>query len=149
MTIFIGIVLSIIISIITSSLLPIFNWEESTVSTLYTVSGIMFSIGMSLIVTTSASDIKNKNYRKGIRTEIKSVRDKFIMCFALISLIYVFLPINEPESCFVIYKVIQLNYSHLLICIMLYSIIYFIRNFLAIQQLKDEIEDALLNEDED
>ena len=63
MILFIGIVACVIISVITSFFFPDFNPGNGTVSTLYTVSGIMFSIGMSLIVTPIAAGVK-KNHRQ-------------------------------------------------------------------------------------
>lgn len=51
-------VVCVIISMITSFFFPDFNPGNGAVSTLYTVSGIMFSIGMSLIVTSSAAGVK-------------------------------------------------------------------------------------------
>lgn len=77
-------VVCVIISMITSFFFPDFNPGNGAVSTLYTVSGIMFSIGMSLIVTSSAAGVKNIRIRNGIRKEIHIVRNHFIECFVLI-----------------------------------------------------------------
>lgn len=144
MIILIGIVICVVISMVTSFFFPEFNPGNGAVSTLYTVSGIMFSIGMSLIVTSSAAGVKNIRIRNGIRKEIYIVRNHFIECFVLVSFLYILLysEVDKNHS-LNIYNDFSLKYSHLLILIIAYSIVYFVCNFLAIQRLNYQIEDAL------
>ncbi len=137
-------VVCVIISMITSFFFPDFNPGNGAVSTLYTVSGIMFSIGMSLIVTSSAAGVKNIRIRNGIRKEIHIVRNHFIECFVLISIFYILLcSAADKHDSLPIYDNFSLKYSHLLIFTIAYSIVYFVWNFLAIQRLNYQIEDAL------
>lgn len=137
-------VVCVVISIITSFFFPDFNPGNETMSTLYTVSGIMFSIGMSLIVTSSAAGVKNTRIRNGIRKEIHIVRNHFIECFVIISILYIFLcSAIDKHSTLLIYENFSWKYSHLLIFTIAYSIVYFVWNFLAIQRLNYQIEDAL------
>jgi len=144
MIILIGIVTCVIISLITSFLFPDLIFGNGTVSTLYTVSGIMFSIGMSLIVTSSAAGVKNTRIKKGIRKEICKVRNHFIGCFISISILYLLLSaLGNKCNGFIMYGSFSLKYSHLLMFTMIYSIIYFIWNFLSIQHLNYQIEDAV------
>lgn len=95
MIILIGIVICVVISMVTSFFFPEFNPGNGAVSTLYTVSGIMFSIGMSLIVTSSAAGVKNIRIRNGIRKEIYIVRNHFIECFVLVSFLYILFCIRK------------------------------------------------------
>ena len=144
MIILIGMVVCVIISMITSFFFPDFNPGNGVVSTLYTVSGIMFSIGMSLIVTSSAAGVKNIRIRNGIRKEIHIVRTHFIECFVLISILYILLcSAADKHSSLPIHENFSLKYSHVLIFTIAYSIVYFVWNFLAIQRLNYQIEDAL------
>lgn len=144
MIILIGMVICVILSMITSFFFPDFNLGDGAVSTLYTVSGIMFSIGMSLIVTSSAAGVKNTRIRNGIRKEIHIVRNHFIGCFVLISIFYILLcSAADKHSALIILDNFSLKYSHLLVFMIAYSIIYFVWNFLAIQRLNYQIEDAL------
>lgn len=144
MIILIGIVICVIISMITSFFFPDFNPGDGAVSTLYTISGIMFSIGMSLIVTSSAGEVKNTRIRNGIRKEIHKVRTHFIQCFVLISILYILLcSAADQHSVIPLYKDFSLKYSHLLVLTIAYSVVYFVWNFLAIQRLNYQIEDAL------
>lgn len=144
MKILFGMVVCVVISMITSLLFPDFNPGSGAVSTLYTVSGIMFSIGMSLIVTSSAAGVKNIRIRNGIRKEIHIVRNHFIECFVLISIFYILLySTADAHKGFLVFSYFSLKYSHLLTLAIAYSILYFVWNFLAIQRLNYQIEDAL------
>lgn len=49
--------------------------KEGLISTLYNVSGIMFSIGLGLIVSFNLSGIRNREYIKEIRKNIANIRD--------------------------------------------------------------------------
>jgi hypothetical protein len=144
MRILIGMVICVIVSMITSFFFPGFNPESGTVSTLYTISGIMFSIGMSLIITSNTSGVKNIRIRDGIRRELCVVRNHFIWYFAIASFLFVFLYSGvEKKECFLIYGSFILKYSHLLVFTTAYTITFLILNFLAIQRLNIQIEDAL------
>ncbi len=123
---------------------PDFNPGNGAVSTLYTVSGIMFSIGMSLIVTSSAAGVKNIRIRNGIRKEIHIVRNHFIECFVLISILYILLcSAADKHSSLPIHENFSLKYFS---CTYIYDSLFhcILRlNFLAIQRLNYQIEDAL------
>jgi hypothetical protein len=116
------------------------------VSTLFNVSGIIFSVGLGLIVTFNFSGIKNKVYIKQVRRNIAKVRNSFLIHFALLSFCYVvekYLRDNNFSSCVVTIKSFQIIlYWPFLIClVMLHSIFYYIVNFLKIQKLSDDIFD--------
>lgn len=63
--------------------------KEGLISTLYNVSGIMFSIGLGLIVSFNLSGIRNREYIKEIRKNIANIRDIFISYFIISTLIYI------------------------------------------------------------
>jgi len=144
MRILAGMVICVIVSMITSFFIQDFNPESGTVSTLYTISGIMFSIGMSLIITSNTSGVKNIRIRNGIRRELCVVRNHFIWYFAIASLLFVSLYSGVGEKkYFLIYDSFILKYSHLLVFTTVYTITFFILNFLSIQRLNIQIEDAV------
>ena len=149
MIIFINILICIVLSIAISFFLPDPNMGTGIISTLYTVSGIMFSIGMSLIVTSSAKGVKNRRIKNGIRKEIKLVRNHFILCFAIVSFLYIIMyNCVENNTSLYINDILIIKYDYLLISFIAYSIIYFVTNFLAIQRLNNKIEDEI-DSDED
>jgi hypothetical protein len=136
----IGICICVLLSIVTS--LFKINISKEAISTIYTVSGIMFSIGMSLVVTSNTSGVKNKIVKDAIRDKLKDVRSKFLVCFVLISILYIII-ISIDTNELIIFNSFSFNYYHLLSFILLYSIIYFIGNFISIEKLNHEIQDAV------
>jgi len=111
-------------------------------NTLFTIVGIMFSIGMSIAVTSNTSIVVNKSVRKSIRGEINRIRDLFISCFAVVACIYVLNIIFENWTLYVYgYKIFNLGIFQLLF--QLYSIAYFVINFKSLQNLNNQIGDAI------
>jgi len=142
MRIIIGFFICIILAGITSFFLSDWVINNNVIQNLYTISGIMFSIGLSLAVTFNLSAVKNISLRNRIRKAVNKVRDLFIIYFVLISFFYVIIiSIIENNKSDVIYYFFR--YSHLLTWVMIYSIIYFIWNFLEVQKLNSQIEDSI------
>ena len=111
-------------------------------NTLFTIVGIMFSIGMSIAVTSNTSVVVNRKIRKSIRDEINRIRDLFISCFSIVAIIYVLNIIFKSWTLEVLgYKIFNLEVLQLII--QLYSIVYFIVNFKSLQNLNNQIGDAM------
>ena len=117
---------------------------EAILHTFYTVSSIMFSIGMGLIVTFSLDGIKNKSYITHIRFNILNVRKSFIIYFILSTLFYICCQCFD--NTIVIYKNIKVFLIIFTYLFILLSILYYVVNFIAIQKLKDDIFDRLSDE---
>lgn len=138
----IGIIISVLIAVMSSSFSDVLSLSGDTISTLYTISGIMFSIGMSLLVTSNTSDVKNKRFKEAIRRQMNLISGRYLFCFAIISFLYILLYSGIKDGVFCLYKNIVLNYSDLLVVMMSYSIFYFTINFLSLRRLNAQIEDA-------
>ena len=123
------------ISILLSWIFPSFAIPEALANTLFTIAGIMFSIGLSLTIVSSTSGVKNQKYKKIIRKEIAGVRNKFIWIFIFDSLTYIAFTLASSMNC----TSIRLSFAVLLV--QMISIIYFIVNFMAIEKLNQDIED--------
>lgn len=134
-----GILVCLIIAILISTIKTCFS-SGVKLDTLYAVTGIMFSIGMSIIVTTSFSKIKNKNIRTKIQISFKDIRCKYICVFLFASILYMF----QSKSDLIIH-VWKLNFSYKIFLgvYLLYSILFFIVNFIEIQKLNNQIDDLL------
>ncbi|MBD5247771.1 MAG: hypothetical protein HDS54_06375 [Barnesiella sp.] len=137
--VFIGIVISLIFAIIFPTLIPWLDWG-SKLGTLYAVSGIMFSIGMSLIVTSSFSKIKNSSIRHKIENEYDDVRNTYICEFIIVSILYMFYSPSKGEVQFYILKFTYVAFVALSIS---YSILFFILNFIELQKLNKKIDELL------
>ena len=127
-------IVSLLITCLLSYLFPSFAMKENVATTLYTITGIMFSIGLSLTVISSTSNIKNDKIKRRIRHRIKKVRDNFIWAFFVASVIFIFY-ITKPVS------LPFVNDGWLILFIQLASIVFFIVNFIMIQRFNEEIED--------
>ena len=132
-------ILAIIFVGTTSYFVPPFTVDNTTLNTSYTVAGIMFSIGMSLSVTSNTSGVKNKAIRSRIRKNMKQVRNFFICHFLLTSffyIIYLYKPVMDIQ-------VFKYRVDVLTLVLIILSIIYYIVNFIAIQRLNEQIEEAV------
>ena len=119
-----------------SLLFPGFRIEESAANALYTITGIVFSIGLSLTVISNTAGVKNMETKNNIRREIKTTRDHFIITFLLASATYIMYIVAPPLNwCF-------MNRSWGILTIQGVSIAYFVYNFIAIQKFNEQIEDA-------
>lgn len=136
-----GFSLCLVVSMLVAALSNIAIGKDVS-NTLFTIVGIMFSIGMSLAVTSNTSVVVNKSVRKSIREEIDRIRDLFISCFAVVACIYVLNIIFANWTLNVYgYKIFNLSIFQLII--QLYSIAYFVVNFKSLQNLNNQIGDAI------
>lgn len=136
-----GLVLCLVISMLITAFTNITIGKDVS-NTLFTIVGIMFSIGMSIAVTSNTSVVANKSIRNNIREEINHIRDLFIGCFAVVAFIYVLNIIFENWTLKVYgYKIFNLGIFQLLF--QLFSIAYFVVNFKSLQDLNNQIGDAI------
>ncbi|MFV0538695.1 MAG: hypothetical protein ACK5M3_15230 [Dysgonomonas sp.] len=117
--------------------------------TIYAVSGIMFSIGLGMVVTFNLQGTKNKTFISKIRQNLNTVRNSYIRYFAISTVCFILekylrqadlsvlkIPLGENF-------ILSFNASVFLFLVMLYSILYFIINFLALQKLNNDLFDKL------
>ncbi len=115
-------------------------------STIYTVSGIMFSIGLGLIVTFNPNGVKNREYLKALRTNITGIRNEFLTHFGLSTCYYILNQyLSKPKyEIHAHFKVdISFSWSIYLCLLMIYSAVYFVINFIEIQKLNNDIFDKV------
>lgn len=113
--------------------------NNDVMMTLYTVSGIMFSIGLGLVVSFNLSEVKNPNYLRKIRINIKKVRDSFICSFICLTIFFVIIQCLDEFNLFFLF----FNSRIFVAMTLLHSIVYYIYNFLSIQKLNDDILDKI------
>ncbi|GAB7141312.1 hypothetical protein RsTz2092_12840 [Deferribacterales bacterium RsTz2092] len=133
----------IAVTVLFGSLLNI-TFSEGFISTIYNVSGIVFSIGLGLIVSFSIDGVKERDHIITIRKNIRNVRSAFIKYFVMATFVYLFYS-HIPNQAIQIKNItIKFDSSWLAVIFILFSILYFIRNFIDIQKLKDDIFDKTL-----
>lgn len=119
--------------------------STSFLNTIYTVSGIMFSIGMGVLCTLNPDKVKNDAYYKSIKTNVLAVRDSYLVYFFIISSIYLLYQIY-PDANFIagfqkIHITFDLAFATMFLNIL--GILYFIANFMKIQKLGLDISDQM------
>ncbi|MDR0606505.1 MAG: hypothetical protein LBG80_19705 [Bacteroidales bacterium] len=139
--------------LITFLLLSLFfkiELDNFIMSTIYTVSSIMFSIGIGLVVSFNLYGIKNKSFVKIIRSNLNEVRNSYILYFAISTICYIadrYLREKHISAEFRISDNTQIDFclSFFFLLVILYSMVYYISNFLALQKLNNDIFDTLNN----
>ena len=136
----------VILAIISSIFIKI-GVDDFFMGTIYTVSGIMFSIGISILVTFNLHGIKKKTFIDKIRANINRVRNAFIHYFVFSTIVFITERYLRKSSNNII-KIYQndslsidLNFSFVVSFLIFYCIFYFILNFLKVQNLNNEIFD--------
>lgn len=121
---------------------------ESFLNTIYTVAGIMFSIGMGVACTFNPDKIKNNSYLNEIRVNISIIRNSYIYYFSISSIAFLFNQLIHNFKKTWILKEFQFSFDlpTAVLIFNLLGIIYYIINFLAIQRLNFEITDRLNSE---
>lgn len=137
------------VSIILSSVLPKYTYSN-LISVFYTVAGIVFSIGVGVVSGFDLSRIKNKSYLEKIRLNIISTRNSFILFFIYATFTLLLSQyLKEFDLSYQIKGVVvKFDFETFALCSILFSIIFFIVNFIEIQNLRDQITDRLLEESE-
>jgi len=106
----------------------------------YTIIGIMFPIALSQIMAFSFTEVDNDTFVKRFRQHLAGIRSLFIIFFVFVSILlfaahiytncirFYFLQFDIKKACLVGYG---------------YSLVYYIRNFISLAHLKDEIDDEI------
>lgn len=149
----IGILLTVFIS---SLFFSEYNDEKmgNLVNTIYTISGIMFSIGMGVVCTFNPSGIKNENIYSIIENNIFKVRSSFLFYFALSTIMVITQNIFdlsyriEVDFDFIDIDItIILDAKIFTLVMSIIAIIYYIINFQAIQKLNLDIAKRIIQEE--
>ena len=118
-------------------------------NTCFTVSSIVFSVGLILIVTFNLTGIKNRYYIEKIRDVIHNMRNKFISYFFMVVIIYLlgnYININNIKIISISGFDIMFDLSTFFCMMIILSVAYFIVNFLEIQKLNEDIFDRVNRE---
>jgi hypothetical protein len=124
------------------------------IAVLYQLLGIMFSIGITLLVSVNLSGVKNTNYVHEIRDNINTVRNRFIIYFVISTISYMLadISIKNYNLCVNFTKNYNLCVNFNLNCnlvsfyLNILSLTYFIINFTEVQKLNESIFDKINKE---
>lgn len=124
------------------------NSSDSVLQTLFTILGIVFSIGMSLLVSFNLSQIRNKSIRNRIRSSINNTIHLFVVDFIVTSLIFMCSILMYKKIAEFSISTVKLNVIMIGICTTTISLIYEVCNFQRIHKLNVDIEEKILEETE-
>lgn len=144
---YIKIILCFTVSVLMAIIVPI-KQDADFPGIIFSVSGILFSIGISLIVTFNFQGIKNEKFIRSLRKNLYSVRNNYIVYFVISTAAYL-ASIYWKQVCIIHIINIYFNFSisSFACTIIIFSIAYYIANFVAVHKLKDQLFDQILKEE--
>ena len=132
------------------SIIPI-QVKDATLTIFYGLVGVIFSVGMSLIISFNGSAILNKEFKDEIRSNVHEIRDNFLIIFLLCSALYVVYSLLPDNWQLLKWKPsedisIHFTWSLSILLYHIYSMIALISNYIEIQKLYEDIEDRIAKE---
>lgn len=138
------ILLSLLLAVAVGVLWPIcltLDVKMTYLNTLFTVVSIIFSIGMGIVCSLNPGKVTNNAAYKDIKSNIRKVRDTSFWLFALISISFVASQFLSDT----LVRLFEFDFSQAFLVFSfimhLIGLLYFVFNFYALQNLKDDIED--------
>lgn len=124
---------------------------DTTLNILYGIIGVLFSVGMSLIIAFNGSNIVNPDLKTQLRDNMHNVRNNFLFVFFLCSLFYIgFSLLKDDWKQIDIVKNedihIKCTWAMSVLSMLIYSIIALISNYVQIQQFYEDVEDKIHKE---
>ena len=144
-----GLLLSLLVALLSPTLSVSDDVDKEVIGTLFTVVGVIFSVGMSLIISVSSTGVKNKDARIIFRSQLSQIRTRFIIVFVLLSLFFILLPKDGSTELIDLWKIksvtIKLSSNIFQVSCLLLSILYYIVNFYSIQSSLYALQDRIEN----
>lgn len=107
--------------------------------TLYTVAGVIFSVGMSIAISPKTDSVTNERMRTAIRSSYLRIRNSFMYLFGVGTFLFI---VAEVWTI----KTLPAFWDVLCTLFLLISVVYYIYNFTQLQKLGGQIEDQVLKE---
>lgn len=108
-------------------------------SVIYTVIGIMFPVALSQIMAFSFSDIENDKFVQRYRGQLSNIRLVFVILFSIATVVFLVRSVSFKFQ----WKLLKFDIQFLHGVYLLFCLFYFVRNFVSLAKLKNEIEDEI------
>ena len=133
-------------ALITCSFFPKLSIPYNSNAALFVVVAILFSIGMSLIISVNTEDVRTPSYLKKIDRAFTIIRKSFIEAFTIALSLHL---VNSiiPSFSFSFYR-LHFDLSVLVMIVQTFIIIYFIYNLSDIADFKKRLSDRIREEKE-
>lgn len=115
--------------------------SQEIYNTFYTVIGIFFSIGFSIIIGFDLSNVENPDFVVKVRKGLAPVTRTFIAYFSAATALFL---VSGPYGCLVLEAgPIHVSVGVFIVLSFVYILVYMIHNFTRLQRMKDDIGDHL------
>ena len=140
-------IIALVVFAIVGFLLP-WNVSEPLLSNLFTVAGVIFSVGMSLVVTMSTQNIHQPQAKQMAQETINNLLRNYIVCFLITTFCFAITMMFKDgfseafkECSFTLFKhTFRFNYPLSVLLYSGYSICYYIYNMWSTRKQHYEIE---------
>lgn len=132
------------ISIVLPAAVPAVHFSDSLLGAIYTVTSIVFSIGMSMVYGVALGRLKNRDYYVSTKRMLLRVRDTSMFLFFMDSVFFIFAMFFDAPI-FVRILSVGFSFSFTLSFVFLntISLLYFVLNFKYLQNINYEIDERL------
>lgn len=122
--------------------------DSAAENVFFTVSGIIFSICISQIMSFDLSVIKNASKYEQFSKSLKNIQESFLAEFALSTLAFLCLAVFASKEIECSKKIWKFTFSlnTELQLLMIFSVIFFLKNYLALFQKKTQIAEKIREE---
>ena len=115
------------------------SFSENFCSVIYTIVGILFALALNQIMAFNFTEVQNDKFIERHRGRLSKVRNVyiFLFVFATMALLLESFPLKHE------WKWIKLDAKFLIGSYLIFTLGYFIRNFILLAKLKDQIDDEI------
>jgi len=124
-------------------------YSDSLPMVLFSGCGIIFSVGMSQLMTYELKDVANEDVFNELTKSIKFFKKAFVMQFYYTSAAYLVLEtiIKKPAAnCHFTIKGINFTLDKFLVFVLFYSFFYFLNNFYIFSEKKMKLDSIIRKE---
>ena len=147
--------IKVLIALLTCAVLSLTPVEinDGTLAVFYSLAGVLFSVGMSLVISFNSSRIMSEVKRNSIRGRMHEIRNNLIFVVLLATAVYVLYSLFDDKDILSVvwfnseYLTLESNWSFPVLLFLIYCCVVFVSNFLDIQELYEDIDDKIQREE--
>lgn len=124
----------------------------------YGIVGILFGVGFSLIISSVYKDVKHAKMRMKMRYNVINIRERFVIYFVISTVSYILAfyvrkswlvwSVDCVENTYIkttlVWFVNHYHYTATCLATLLVSIAVYVRNYISLQKLNDELDEELV-----
>jgi cell division protein FtsL len=115
------------------------SYSEDFCSVIYTIIGILFALALNQIMAFNFTEIQNDKFIERHRNRLSKIRKLYIFLFAFATLALLLKSLSLKYE----WKWIKLDVKFLIGSYLIFTLIYFIINFISLAKMKDQIDDEI------